>query len=372
MYYRIDKEIQDLIKNGHLEEALNRLSEIQINDERIMRFLNMKKAHLALNLKKYFLADFYLLLAKEGLDKTNPQYYQILCEEAKLALETQDYDRTFSCCKEAIKTEHANDGIAYLVMGHAYEEQGDYKKSYQNYQMALNKTKSDSVKRASLFSLTTLEYFVGHFDKATGYAEEYAKISGLNNKIINVLACCYFRQGRYKELSELLKEAKDVHLSYDIELDIFLAKALKEPLPNIKSRSYSTRQVQQYQKSAAKTHIKKNHHSERDKKTEFSSDIDIETLLKDIQIQLTDENKGYTDLRDVYDVAYPNAGYDEDGNILNRIRVVTIAGTKNIIAMYPVSFSILKENKALHLQDTGKKLTRIERFNARLAKKENI
>lgn len=371
MYYRIDKEILDLIKIGHLEEALNRLSEIQINDERVMRFLNMKKAHLALNLKKYFLADFYLLLAKEGIDKSNPQYYQILCEEAKLALETHDYERTFSCCREAIKTEYANDGIAYLVMGHAYEEQGDYKKSFQNYQKALNTTKSDSVKRACLFSLSTLEYYVGHFDKATEYIEEYVKMSGLTNKIINVLANCYFRQGRYTELSQLLTEAKERHLSYDLELDIFLAKALNNPLPSFKTRSYSTRQVQQYQKSAAIAHIKKNHHGERDRKTEFSSNINVEDLFKDIQIQLTDENKGYTDLRDIYDVVYPNAGYDEDGNILNRIRVVTIPGTKNIIAMYPVSFSILKENKALHLQDTTKKLTRIERFNARLEKKEN-
>ena len=81
-------------------------------------------------------------------------------------------------------------------------------------------------------------------------------------------------------------------------------------------------------------------------------------------------NVEYDDLRDVYDIVYPNIGYDLEGNISHRIRVITIPGTSNIITMYPSEIPIVTDKQKVYFYEHKKPMTRIERFNARLEKKD--
>lgn len=371
MYYKIDESILTLIKNGSYQDALDRLNEISVHDIRVTRYLNTRKAKLAADLGKFFLADFYLMLAKENLSKTTTQYYQILNEEAKIALQSKDYERVFSCCNEAIKAKQTNNGVIYLTLGHAYEELGKYLEAYTNYRAAATKTASVGVKQAGLFSLAVLEYHVGNFESSEKYIKTLIDLEGsIGDKTFIVLACCYFRQGRYEELEQLLADVKlsNPDMVYE-ELYVIVAKKLGKPLPRSHSSRYSMQQLVNYQSQAAIEHIKCNHQSPLATRSVFASEINIEQLFDDIQVQLTDANVEYDDLRDVYDVAYANAGYDIEGNILHHIRVVTIPGTKDIITMYPSDVPIIKIKNQTHLLETKKPLTRIERFNERLAKK---
>lgn len=69
MYYKMGDKILALIKENKFQEALDELNKVEPIDERMARVLNLKKAELAEDLAQSFLANFYIILAKEGSTK---------------------------------------------------------------------------------------------------------------------------------------------------------------------------------------------------------------------------------------------------------------------------------------------------------------
>lgn len=337
MSYKLEKSIRKLLSKGKICEAYKALTEIVSDDENYNRFLNIKKSSLAAQCGYYFLADFFLILAKENLPK-NSQYYEIVTIESNLALATKDYDRTVSCCKEALAANYTKNGSVYLTLGHAQIELEQYEEAMKNYKKAAKISTDTAIRRASNFSLAALSFSLGNFKLAeTAIKICIAEEDILTEKSVNLLVNILFKQRRYKDANRFLRIAKRCNqkIKYDEGIDIILAKKLRSELPHPTSDKYHISQLIDYKRSKALKHIKKHHQYKSGKSGVFASNIDIEELFDEVKMQMTEATMTNEDILDTYDIDYPNAGFDTDNNPVNKIKVVAVPETKNIITMYP-------------------------------------
>ena len=85
---------------------------------------------------------------------------------------------------------------------------------------------------------------------------------------------------------------------------------------------------------------------------------------------MTEETKVNENPMDIYEIDYKEVGYDQNGNMVNRIKVIALPGTLNILTMYPSD-----QGQTVCQKDINEKLkqeqvkpkvhSRIERFNNR-------
>ena len=371
MYYELDEKIINLIKSGNIQEALDELQKIESTDERIQRVINLKKAKLAAELGKFFLANFYIILAKESSPKDS-LYYSILSEEAKIALREKDYEHALACCEEALNDGVNNNGIIYLTKGHISEKNKKYYEAIKNYRMAIQATDSSSIKQASYYSVAMLEFALGGFSLAELDIKSLINQEGINEKTNKMLIGLYLRQAKFEEAKSHLEQLRINHpeITVDPAFDIIIAKNLNLPLPKRNQNGYFVRQLIKYSKEEAIEHIKEGHLEQSSEDSYFSSDIDIDELIEAVDSQLTEDAIQYEALTDIYRVPYPNIGYDNQNNIINNLRVVTLPGTKEIITMYPCDTPIINDKNYASLKSSRQRkyATRIDRFNARLEK----
>ena len=101
------------------------------------------------------------------------------------------------------------------------------------------------------------------------------------------------------------------------ELGVFFYKEY----PRMTDLPYTDRQIINYDETRALSHIN------------IKNDIDLYSLLTEVKEKLIDDIKAPTlNLNDMYHLDYPNIG--KQGESL--LRVITTAGTKDIITMFPV------------------------------------
>lgn len=371
MYYELDEKIINLIKSGNLQEALEELQKIESTDERVQRVINLKKAKLASELGKVFLANFYIILAKDASPKDS-LYYSILSEEAKIALREKDYEHALACCEEALNDGVNNNGIIYLTKGHVQERIRNYYEAIKNYRMAIQATDSPSIKQASYYSVAMLEFALGGFSLAEIDIKSLIKQETINEKTNKMLIGLYLRQGKYEEAKTHLEQLRISHpeIPVDSSFDIIIAKNLNLPLPKRNQNGYFARQLIKYSKEEAIKHIKEGHAEQSSEDSFFSSNVDIDELFEAVVPQLTEDAVQYEALTDIYMVPYQNIGYDKQNNIINALRIVTLPGTKEIITMYPCATPIINDKNyaATKSSHQRKYATRIARFNARLEK----
>ena len=369
MYYKMDDKILALIKKNKFQEALDELNKVEPADERMYRVLNLKKAELAEDLGQFFLANFYIILAKEGSPK-DQLYYQVLSQEAKIAYKEKDYQHVLDCCKESLNAGVNNNGIVHLILGHAKKSIGDYDGAKKEYRKAITTTSSSSVKKASYYSLATLEFFLGKFALAeTDIRSHIKETQGLTDKSNRLLLAIYLRQKRYKEAAahiEMLHKQYP-NMPYDFAYDVIVTKENNGDISSLNVNRYFSRQILAYDKDAAIEHIRERHMTS-DTESYFSSEINLKDLYEYAQSQLSDSNVQYEFVSDLYQIPYPNVGYDLNGNIISNIRVVTLPGTKDIITMYPSDEPIIKHKALPNINQKEPQKTRTQRFNERLAK----
>lgn len=347
MKHKLDKNIKKLLCRGKVKEAYTALLEITSDDENENRYLNIKKASLASQCGYFFLADFFLILAKEGLPK-NSQYYDILSEEAKIAFKAKDFERVVSCCEESLSANKTKNGVIYLTLGHAQVELEMYDEALKNYKMACTTTKDKEIRRAANFSRASLSFALGDFLNAESAIKScISEEDIIRDKSINLLMNIYFKQNKYQEAEKFLRTIKmcfpKVH--YDEGIDIILAIKLGNKVDKNTSSKYHIVQLVNYDKTRALKHIKSHHLYQEGKTGRFAANIDIEKLFENIKIQMTEENIIYEDILDTYEIPYPNIGFDTENNPVDILRIVTIPDTKNIITMYPSGKKAIKPGK---------------------------
>lgn len=347
MKHKLDKDIKKLLCRGKIKEAYTALLEITSEDENENRYLNIKKASLASQCGYFFLADFFLILAKEGLPK-NSQYYDILSEEAKIAFKAKEFDRVISCCEESLSANKNKNGVIYLTLGHAQVELEMYEEALKSYKMACTTTKDKEIRRAANFSRASLSFALGDFLTAESAIKScISEEDIIRDKSINLLMNIYFKQGKYQEAEKFLRTVKMCFpkISYDDGIDVILAKKTGRKVERNTSPKYHIVQLLNYDKARALKHIMKHHLYEEGKTGRFAANIDIEELFETVKVHMTEDNIIYEDILDTYEITYPSIGFDTENNPVDILRIVTIPDTKNIITMYPSGKKAIKPRK---------------------------
>lgn len=344
MKHKLDKDIRKLLCKGKIKEAYTALLEIRSEDENENRYLNIKKASLASQCGYFFLAEFFLILAKENLPK-NSQYYDILSEEAKIALRANEYERVISCCEESLTAAKDRNGVIYLTLGHAQEEMEMYEEALKSYKKASIVTKDKEIRRAANFSRASLFFALGEFIKAESAIKScISEEDIIRDKSINLLMNIYFKQGKYQEAEKFLRTVKisNPKITYDEGIDVIIAQELGKVLPPQRSTKHHICQLRKYDKGTALKHIKSHHGYIEGKSGTFAKNINIDELFEEVKILMDEEAMIYTDILDTYEIAYPNIGFDTENNPVDMLRIIAVPGSKNIITMYPSGKKTIK------------------------------
>ena len=142
-----------------------------------------------------------------------------------------------------------------------------------------------------------------------------------------------------------------------------------------KSYSYFIKQIINYSNIRSLDHIMAHYYSENGS-GKFSPSFNINDEYFKIRNIIKDMNPVFRSLDesvDKYIIDYPGAGVLGDIS-LDKIQVVTIMETKDIITFYPVSKYSLGyeyEEDFVSKKEPQKRLTQIEKFNQRYGNKNN-
>lgn len=353
------------------------------------RQIALEKGKLSRLKGEWTKAKFYYLEAKEALEK-DEVYYQTLYEEAKLAMYLGNYDEVVDNCEELYTTKRSFNKEINLMLAQAKQIQGKYKSALENYHLAIDST-NDNIHYESCYHLGLMEFMMGNLEEA----KNHLKISLGGNKIsksevYQKLIGILLKEKKYKDARVYLDKLKEVYseaTSYPYTLDaieLLIDKNTGKQLPRRDKAVYINKQVIKYNKMQAIHHIKTRHQTTNTTSSGFSKTINIDTLYEIIRHQMTTENMINEDIFDIYEIDYPRAGYDrETMELVDRIRVIVIPGTKDIITMYPCHSSKTPRQgdiSKIFQQDTinknpaiakNKQNDRISRFYQRYNKNNN-
>lgn len=336
------EKVRVLVDAREYETSQELLDSIVPKSEQEKRSIDFEKAKLATLKKDIPTAKYYFMEARQCQIKDD-EYYKVLSEEARFACNNKDYQLAIDDCEEALSANQTAHGENYLTLGIAKMAQKQFKSAITCFELAQTDPNSSYTPKASCsYYLGCIQMTLGNLEAA----EKNLKASIVPDvpprpSIIDLLTNIYIRQGRYQEAIEMLDKAepiiKDERDKYRINFSRFMVQALMgEITPEQRSlgRNYREKQIIDYKKDEAIIHIK-NHHTDDSTTSSFPETIDISALYDEILPQLTDENRAVVDTMDRYYIDYPNAGYTSDGELVNRIGIVVIPGTKKILTMYP-------------------------------------
>ena len=358
------------------EEAETLVKTIIPQTQAESRSLDFERAKMAIAKKKYAEAALLLMQAK-SYPKKDEEYYKILTEEARLAVEMENFQLAIDNCEEALSANEIAYGFNYQLLGIAKQALGQYKSAMDCFKMGKTQENAQyQAKSSCSYHLGCLEMIMGDYEKA----EQNLKESILPNMppryaVIELLLNIYLRQNRCGEAKKLLETITSKYPSYYDKDQIKFAtmmidKKMGKDLSRVKTRSYRENQVISYNEQEVIEHIKKHHQGEDITMGIFSQKVDIKTLMKEIKPKLTSDNITVTDMMDRYFVEYPNIGYNHEKEVADSICVVVFPGTKDILTMYPeVKRKMITKKDIMDTMDSqsAKVNSRVNRFNSRFA-----
>ena len=177
-------------------------------------------------------------------------------------------------------------------------------------------------------------------NKAYNYSNNpYALINLINMDL---------HERKYEEAYEKLLKLKqnlifnkDCKYHYDA-ISIFLNSKLDKKINVKQSIGYRERQLEEYDKTCALTHIFRHVYQDIYNKnihTVFANNIDVEYLFNNVPNMLNEDNYFYTNIFDEYYLNIDNVGLNGE----NYLIVGCIPGTKDIVSMYPIKYNPIKK-----------------------------
>ena len=134
---------------------------------------------------------------------------------------------------------------------------------------------------------------------------------------------------------------KDCKYYYDA-ISVFLNSKLDKKINVKQSVGYHERQLEEYDKTCALTHIFRHVYQDIYNKnihTVFANNIDVEYLFNNVPNMLNEDNYFYTNIFDEYYLNINNVGVNGE----NYLTVGCIPGTKDIVSMYPTKYNPIKK-----------------------------
>ena len=356
----------DFAKASSILQELDPKSDIQVREVAFAKALSAK------SIGDYVVAKYYFDKAKDTKYR-DTLYAQTTLEEARMALDLENPNEAIALGEELEKTNQTINGRVNILLGLARTSKKEYDEAKRQFEIATESCKKD-VKSLAYYHLASLCLAAGNFDQA----ERYFKLSLTSNEhipasIAGKLLAIYIKQGRLYEAQNFLENIKktnsDVLESDDLKLVPLIIGKLSSTLPDeiIQKRNklgYKEAQIVSYSKEEAISCILA-------KQERFSPDVDIEELFETIKEQMTEENQVNDSVLDVYEIDYPNIGYGKEGEPVNKIRIVSVPKTKDIITMYPSTKETTPRQGDFVKKDEKvitKENDRIKRFNERFAK----
>lgn len=358
------------------QEAETILEHIRPENHEQEREIFLEKGKIYSVRREYDKAKAYYLNAinSEERDKI---YYQTLMELARLSKDTYNYEELVMYAEKLYSTGKVFNGAANIMLGLGKLGIGQYKQAKTVFEMSLN-VADYKYRGQAAYYLSSLHALEGNILAAEKVLKESIKTNRAPYRLCYIkLIKLLLEQGKYEEAENYMHEIeeKDRYLEEDLSfrrLRLLQDKSQGKTLPSRTTYGYLESQIISYRKNETLAHIKENHQNGKIDSDNFPKSVDIETLMEDISLQLTDETKLNLIVMDEYEISYPNAGYC-NGEVCDIIRVVTLPGTKDIVTMYPAKKSLLptygtyrkylQKEESRTSSQTSKFKARWEKFN---------
>lgn len=370
--------VRALSLDWQLKEASDILKSLNPTTQEELNLVSLEKGKIAKRQNDIVGAKYHLnnVIASEIEDEI---YARALHELAEIEYAEGNYADAKEKCQKMIEMEYDFDKCAHLLLGKCQQKLGIYNKALENFREA-TKSKEFATRIDGYFFLGRIHFLKGDFDLAIDCLKKSQEcdLKPAYDTLI-FLATIYFRKSQFQKLTECISALKehypDVALKSGISpVEILIAKEQGKQLqPRETYQTYGEKQAVEYRKEEAIEHIRTRHANGNGTMSNFSSQINIEELFEDIKIQLTQETRANENPMDIYEIDYPNAGYDQNNNFVHKIKVVVLPGTLNILTMYPSDLGATIRESDIKKQiesetEKGKVHSRIEKFNSRYAR----
>ena len=363
---------------------------------------------------KYDEARFYL----EKSYKRKPDYYNMYLLGMLENLEG-NYEKAEKYFESLVFENHKNKNQAILELVFIEKKLGNYERSKKYYEKLLNTEFSSFAEiefgRESRRdgNYEKAEEYFNNIIRQDGYAKEYAilelattkclmKNYSEAKKLFETLLSTSFKDSALTGIINAnIREEKyeDAYINYN-RIDNERIKGKKEMLntkfylkyklgllTDINSSSrYYFKQVLDYDENRALNHIKTHMYKnvKKERHSLYLENINIKKLYNDVKVKLDEESIREITLNDKYIIEFDYSIGSIGSVETNKVAIVTLPNTKNIITMYPVlSFDeynnycyslnrIIDNNEEYYLNSHIKQKTRqsqIEKFNKKYGNK---
>ena len=190
--------------------------------------------------------------------------------------------------------------------------------------------------------LGKIEFNDGNLKNARMYFESALKLCE-NPVALQYLIYINIHEEKYKEAYKLYKkfikyDYKECHDS--VNMGITLHNKLNLPISKHLKKSYFYQQLTDYNEDKAIEHIKC--HLEKKDHSVYSNIVNVDALYRDSIIKIQNINPNTFMVVDKYVLDYNYIVGTSRNKITNRVEVVTIPNTKDILTIYPKVNSKLK------------------------------
>ncbi len=275
-----------------------------------------------------------------------------------------DEDRKEYCSYEILRAEY-------------YEKTNQYVKALKIYDDLLNNhvegLKPAEIARIKL-GIAICYVGIGEIDKGYELFKNQSHNSDFYNIacIFNVISIEIYR-GNYEEAYKLLKASENLDNINKIDiydLKLMLSKFIDIDMPESRNLLYREKQIINYNKKMAITHIDSGHGFTNASTDEgaFLSNVDLNKLMDEIKPQLSKDNIIALNIFKKHKIYYKNIGIF-DGEPLDYLLVVTPLYSNDIITMYPTNQLLVEKMEAKPKEKIIKRESQIEKFNRRYGKK---
>lgn len=367
--------VRALSLNGQLKEASEILKVLEPQTQEEKNLVSLEKGKIARRQNDIIGAKFHLNSVILS-DLENEIYARTLHELAEIEYAEANYETASQKCQKMLDMTYDFDKCANLLLGKCQQELGIYEKAFENFKEA-TKSKEYETRTDGYFCLGNLYFLKGDFDLALDrlHKSRDGDLKPAYNTLI-ILITIYFSKSQFKETMECIKALKEhypeVALKSGISpIEILIAKELGlEPPNRTACLTYGEKQAVEYREEEALEHIKTRHANKNGTASNFSKAINISDLFTEIKVQMTKDTKVNENPMDIYEIDYPDIGYDQNNNLVHRVKVIALPGTLNILTMYPSDLGeTIREkdikNRIEKEKAKVKEKSRIERFNNR-------
>lgn len=308
------------------------------------------------------------------LNKISNDYISKKILEAKLLYKQSNYAKSKSICKSLY-----NEPDFYLE-AYALNAKNNiglklYDEAKQELEKVIHKDKINSI---LYYDLGLLHFQRQDFEKSLEYFEYIIEnISYMKNSAIQKSIYANIKLKRIQAAYDLYTKFIENDIFKDdpkkeIQLRAYFSKYIPECQPCV-SNFYSYKQIKNYNKDAALSHIYKRHYNinqnDKERHTLFSSKINIRQLFNYAKNNISQENFYDNNFFDEYVIKYSDCTLDID-NSMKELKVITIPNTNDIITMYPCRvYETAIGNKEEFVGKPYVKVSQVDKFKKRYGMK---